>query len=844
MVCSSQIVDKTVNQTVDGKPVLSLPLVNVAPNEEFGQYKNGGSHFGMDFGSETVKNVLAAGDGTVVESSFITNRNTYKTLDQYSPSVNYGAGNLVTIKHDGTSLFSTYFHLQNNQIVQIGQAVKRGQLIGYMGNTGNSSASHLHFQVEDSSKSGFVPGANRKAVAVNPRIYLGKIDGNVNVTVQVEVEYCRPASNTGGTDANKLSDGDYGLFSGFDKSLNPYSEQEFNINLNNKTPNFTPLISNITRNKMANPDNPSQQIDGITIYGLAPYSGQNINTSNGQKTVKNGKILFDKLENGDKDNRKWDITSASFDKQETDKNGGNGRFKIEIPQNKFSNVGDSSNSDMVCLKSQFEVEGAGVNMDIWGNCVAIANIIQNKNILLKELNASDNGVVVKDMRDRDKYFNINIHYSPFSKRLTEKTNPMGLESKNWFVSHGKSNDDTHMKVVTDALYEAKISGENSQINKLSTITALNWTECATQQGPGDVDQCIRPIANQSAIKLQQWGFNPNGKNNNHSMSMAGHSMGTMMVTELSRFLADYSSSASSYPTKALYLMDPPSRLGNFDHKVTESGGDEYYNEKCGYNCHGRVHENKIIAILGSKQNPNDKFGETNWCGYLDLAKTANRMVELSSLYSDDTNAPGPLGGKCTIHGETVLAFSELISGGKLSYGGKNTGIDNLDNGFYGMFKDRQKNAIATDDFNGTFQYGKKKITVKENEKNVEKEVGTVLNVTFKESNGDIVQIATERYSDFDPMAKVTKNTQTIRLKDFSDSKKIMLVAGGNSNYSMDTGKLEIKRTVDIPTGSFGGKDTKTYDVIQVQNGDRTKLKADLDRFKKGEDLASNIFISK
>ena len=329
------------------------------------------------------------------------------------------------------------------------------------------------------------------------------------------------------------------------------------------------------------------------------------------------------------------------------------------------------------------------------------------------------------------------------------------------------------------------------------------------------------------------------------MSMAGHSMGTMMVTELSRFLADYSSSASSYPTKALYLMDPPSNKAG-DHYVSENWSDSEraYKSDFGFNKQGRVNNNKTIAIVGTKQNPNDNFGDNNWCGNYDLGNTADKVVELSAIYADDKDNPAT-GGKCPIHGETVLAFSELISGGKLSYGGKNTGIDNLDNGFYGMFKDLGRNAITKDDFNATFQNGRKTEIVKESGEDKEKEISNFMNLTFKESNGDIVQIATERYSDFDPMAKVTKNTQTIRLKDFSDSKKIMLVAGGNSNYSMDTGKLEIKRTVDIPTGSFGGKDTKTYDVIQVQNGDSTKLKADLDRFKNPRpDNPAQIFISK
>ena len=53
-----------------------------------------------------------------------------------------GLGNYVVIKHDGD--YSLYAHL-DERVVKQGQMVTQGQLIGYMGTTGDSTGCHLHF---------------------------------------------------------------------------------------------------------------------------------------------------------------------------------------------------------------------------------------------------------------------------------------------------------------------------------------------------------------------------------------------------------------------------------------------------------------------------------------------------------------------------------------------------------------------------------------------------------------------------------------------------------------------------------------------------------------------------
>ena len=59
---------------------------------------------------------------------------------------NGGFGYCVTIEH-ANGLRSLYGHLQSAPLVSVGQTVNKGQLLGYMGSTGNSSGTHLHIEL-------------------------------------------------------------------------------------------------------------------------------------------------------------------------------------------------------------------------------------------------------------------------------------------------------------------------------------------------------------------------------------------------------------------------------------------------------------------------------------------------------------------------------------------------------------------------------------------------------------------------------------------------------------------------------------------------------------------------
>jgi murein DD-endopeptidase MepM/ murein hydrolase activator NlpD len=85
-------------------------------------------HEGIDIAAQTGTPVMAAADGLVVKAGFSS-----------------GYGNVVEISH-GYGIKTVYAH--NSRLnVKVGQHVKRGEVISYVGDTGSSTGPHLHYEV-------------------------------------------------------------------------------------------------------------------------------------------------------------------------------------------------------------------------------------------------------------------------------------------------------------------------------------------------------------------------------------------------------------------------------------------------------------------------------------------------------------------------------------------------------------------------------------------------------------------------------------------------------------------------------------------------------------------------
>jgi hypothetical protein len=93
--------------------------------------------------------VLAVGAGVVVDVRDGIPDNVPGTIPPIDPDLQGLAGNAVSIDL-GRGRFAHYGHLQPGSIpVAVGDRVRPGQVLGLLGNSGNSTFPHLHFQVTD-----------------------------------------------------------------------------------------------------------------------------------------------------------------------------------------------------------------------------------------------------------------------------------------------------------------------------------------------------------------------------------------------------------------------------------------------------------------------------------------------------------------------------------------------------------------------------------------------------------------------------------------------------------------------------------------------------------------------
>ena len=141
----SKSYDEVLKLALDKEEMLaSIPAIQPITNKDLTRtasgwgyrihpiYKVRKFHYGMDFTAPTGTPIYATGDGVV-------------TVVGGSARSRVGFGLEIKVDH-GYGYQTLYAHL-NAFNVKRGQKVKRGDVIGFVGNTGGSTAPHLHYEV-------------------------------------------------------------------------------------------------------------------------------------------------------------------------------------------------------------------------------------------------------------------------------------------------------------------------------------------------------------------------------------------------------------------------------------------------------------------------------------------------------------------------------------------------------------------------------------------------------------------------------------------------------------------------------------------------------------------------
>ena len=147
LVIQSKSLDEILKLAKEKNNLLAaIPAIQPVRNENLKQIASGFGyrndpftkarkfHEGMDFAAETGTPIFATGNGVV----------------ERADNTASGYGNHIVVRH-GFGYETLYGHLSKYNC-RAGQRVKRGDIIGYVGSTGRSEGSHLHYEVHKNNE--------------------------------------------------------------------------------------------------------------------------------------------------------------------------------------------------------------------------------------------------------------------------------------------------------------------------------------------------------------------------------------------------------------------------------------------------------------------------------------------------------------------------------------------------------------------------------------------------------------------------------------------------------------------------------------------------------------------
>ena len=246
-----------------GEPVLTYITATFAGNDA----THRGAHGALDIANSGDINVIASKAGTVI---YPTDTSQTQYANTANSSDGGGYGNYVIIEHsDGT--YTLYAHMRPNSItVLAGDDVAQGQVIGMMGNSGNSTGQHLHFEIR--------VGGSSSSNKVDPEDYVSMDDprpgcGDFSLTstsltkqefVTLMNNYCTSTQNTA-----------------FCENFAAHAEEVYTISLNN---NVNPELVVVT----AGTEQAFKKTCGYNFWGIGIGNGQGCSDGAQYSTLEEG----------------------------------------------------------------------------------------------------------------------------------------------------------------------------------------------------------------------------------------------------------------------------------------------------------------------------------------------------------------------------------------------------------------------------------------------------------------------------------------------------------------------------------------------------------------------------
>ena len=380
--------------------------------------------------------------------------------------------------------------------------------------------------------------------------------------------------------------------------------------------------------------------------------------------------------------------------------------------------------------------------------------------------------------------NNNVTSNPTALKASYSTS--GQNRNVWIVSHGMNNDRSNLSDVSNALI--------SQTSDI--VISLDWSGARGVISPNQTDQWIRPTAKGVADKLKSWGIT-----NGSKLNMVGHSMGTIMSTEIAKAVRDRGIQGDV--TNLIYL-DPPNIASGvpgilqFDVDDTENTIDSIYNDNYGYQYHyPSTNSTRMQAFTGINYK-----GEPNTCGNANLNKTAKENI---TIFMPEVTTI------CGVHGGVHFTWSNLISNKKLAINNleiNKVGVTNFQRKDYFQNNEQMQATIFATGSDPNYEIPDNIMYFNSSTNQFEQEGRT----------NDINQ-----FNNLNNFSALTSNKQTIVVKGFEGGDKVSLMeentlSSSSSNKSIyrveNTGsEVRLYRAIkNCAYGICGGGDPEYLDM--------------------------------